>query len=585
MARLDLLLVSLFLWVVPTAAQVPVIAQHTPEGCYRGQPRFTFHAGFTRTQAERERCVEECHRNLSPIVVFGVNSCWCANDDAYSSADSVDDTRCVQCLINKDSDCARHERDLHHVIRLTTDKEVKEHPPKVGQITAQGCYDTRVRRLMTRGRNQDDKSLLACAKSCAENGMPLATVTTRVCYCTRSYPSDKYKVASKQCYMPCSSEGDNDRCRIGHAYNPRRQLRYLTIYDTGLGVNVATDSGSDRASTPTPEKTTTDISEPNFEPKSPSRQVARCYTGGLLNAVSVPLDLAEKNNFHESCLLACRRSERAIAIMQDTSCACAPTYPRALSATTLRDCHIPCRGDGSYSCGGVRDDGGTAFSVYRTGFVPEQSRIGQEPQNGRKLATKPHSVQKPVMKPRIGAYTRRGCFNMQPATVVLKEFRKKNSAHACARYCVREDRAVAAVKGGWCLCADTYPSEDSKVSDSECSTLCPSSAYQICGGPGVWKVLNTGIYLNVASDVPKTKKGNNPSDSPTERPQCTTPGLGSIYEAFSWVVTKVEGFAHNLSEAVGGFIDGAQDIFDACLWRAMVFVSDAMYSGEGDAGL
>ncbi|SPJ87835.1 uncharacterized protein FTOL_12304 [Fusarium torulosum] len=555
MARLDLLLVSLFLWVVPTAAQVPVIAQLTPEGCYRGQPRFALHAGYTGTQAERERCIESCHRNESPIVVFGENSCWCANEDAYSRADSVDETRCVQCLIKKDPECARHERDLHQIIKLTTDEEPKEHPPKVGQITAQGCYHTRVRRSMTRGMMQDDKSLLACAKSCAENGMPLATVSGRVCYCTRSYPSDKYKVASKQCYMPCSSEGDNDRCRIGHAYNPRRSLRYLTVYDTGLGVDVATDSGSDRVSRPTSGEKTTE-----FEPKSLSRQVARCYTDGPVDAVSVPLDSAEMNNFHESCLLACRRSERAIAIMQDTLCACAPAYPRTLSATTARNCHIPCRGDGSYSCGGVQDDRGTAFSVYRTGFTP-------------------------APKPRIGAHGFQGCFNVQPATVVLKEFRRMNSVFTCTRYCKREDRAVAAIKAGWCLCADTYPSEDAKVSDSKCSTICPGWADQVCGGRGVWSVHNTGTNLNVGSDVPRTEKGNNPSNSPTARPQCTIPGLESIYEAFSWVVTKVEGFAHNLSEAIGGFIDGAQDIFDACLWRVMVFVSDAIYSGEGDVGL
>jgi hypothetical protein len=174
---------------------------------------------------------------------------------------------------------------------------------------------------------------------------------------------------------------------------------------------------------------------------------------------------------------------------------------------------------------------------------------------------------------------------MQPATAILNEFRSRNSVFTCTRYCKREDRAVAAVKAGWCLCADAYPPEDAKVSDSECSTICPGWAGQVCGGHSVWSVYNTGTNLNVGSDVPRTEKGNNPSDSPTARPQCKIPVLESIYEVFSWVVTRVEGFAHNVREAVGRFIDGAQDIFDACLWRVMVFVSDAIYSGEGDAGL
>ncbi|KAM0244521.1 hypothetical protein ACHAP5_006202 [Fusarium lateritium] len=576
MARLDLILVAPFFWAALVAAQVPATPQYTPEGCYHGQPRSAIHAGFTHTQVERHKCIESCHEEGSPIVAFGATSCWCAKEDAYSSADSVDDTRCVQCLVNKDPGCARHERDLHHVIRLKTDKVLKEQPPKVGQITAQGCYHTRVRRSMKRKVVDNGDSLLACAKSCAEDGMPLATITGRTCYCKESYPSDEYKVASNACYTPCSSEGDSDRCRIGHAYNPRSHLRYLMVYDTGLGADVATDSGSDSDSKATPEKSTTEISQSKFKPKLPSRQVARCYTKPPFNTVSVPLDSAEMNNFHESCLLACRRSERAIAVMQDDTCACAPTYPRSLFATSPRKCFIPCRGDKSYSCGGVRDDRPTAFSVYKTGFIPE---------NSKEVAYRPPPARKPFTKPRMGAFTSRGCFNMQPATVALKEPRNDNSAFTCARFCKREDRAVAAVKAGWCLCADTYPPEDAKVRDRECSTICPGPMDKFCGGPGVWSVFNTGVYLEVSSDAPRTEESNGLSDSPTTRLQCTVPGLGSIYGAFSWVVLKAKGLAHNLSETVGGFIDGAQNIFDACLWRAMVFVSDALYSSEGDVGL
>ncbi|KAM0192714.1 hypothetical protein ACHAPA_005815 [Fusarium lateritium] len=574
MARLDLLIVALFFWAAMVAAQVPS-TQYTPEGCYHGQPRSAFRAGFTRTEVERHKCIESCHEEGSPIVVFGANICWCAKEDAYSNADSVNNTRCVQCLVDKNPQCARQERDLHHVIRLKADRVPEMQLPEVGQITAQGCYHTRVRRSMRRKVVDDDDSLLACAKSCAEDGMPLATITGRICYCTESYPSDEYKVASNACYMPCSSEGDSDRCRIGHAYNPRRHLRYLTAYDTGLGADVAT-SGSDSDSKATPEKTTTEISQPNFEPKLPSRQVARCYTEPPYDAVSVPLDSVEMNNFHESCLLACRKNERAIAVMQEDGCACAPTYPRALSATSPRKCFIPCRGDKSYSCGGVRDDRPIAFSVYKTGFIPE---------NSKEVAYQPPPARKPFTKPRMGAFTSRGCFNMQSATVALKEFRNGNSAFTCAGFCKREDRAVAAVKAGWCLCADTYPPEDAKVRERECSTICPGSTDRFCGGPGVWNVLNTGVYLEVGSDASTTEETNNLSDSSTTRLQCTILGLESIYGAFLWFILTAKGIAHKPSEAVGGLIDGAQNVFDAFLWRAMVFVSDALYFGEGDVGL
>lgn len=560
MARLNLLSVVLFLWVVLVAANVPATPQLTPEGCYRGQPRSAIRAGFTRTQVEREKCIESCHENGSAVVVLGANTCWCADADAYSSEDSVDDAHCVQCLVEKDSECARDERDLHHVIRLTTGKELMEHPPKFGEITAQGCYYTNVRRPMMRGTVQDDKSLLACAKSCGDDGMPLATVTGRVCYCAESYPSDVYKVPSNRCYMPCSREGDSDRCRIGHAYNPRRKLDYLTVYDTGLGLDVVTDPVPDRKSKPTEKKTTTEISQPDSEPKSHSRYAARCYTQPPYDAVSIPLEPEEMKNFPVSCFLACKKIERAVAVMLDGMCACAPTYPRALSATTARKCHIPCSGDGSYSCGGIRDDRAIAFSIYHTGFNPDKSDIGQEPQNGLDLTTKPYPVQRPVTEPRAGAYTSQGCFNMQPVTGALEEFNESNSAFICARSCRHKDRAVAAVKGGWCHCSDTYPSDNAKVSDSECTTICPSSAHQVCGGRDVWSVINTGINLSVDNDVPKTG-------------------------AVSWVVSKMEEVAHNPRQVVGGFVDSVQNLFDACLRGLMVFVSDIIYFGEGGVDL
>ncbi|KIL87416.1 hypothetical protein FAVG1_09122 [Fusarium avenaceum] len=412
MARLNLLSVVIFLWVVLVAAHVPTTPQHPPEGCYRGLPRSAIRAGFTRTQTEREKCIDSCHENGSAVVVLGANTCWCADADAYSSEDRVDDAHCVQCLIKKDSECDRDDKNLHHVMRLNIHKELMGHPPKFGEITAQGCYHTNVRKPMMRGTVQADKSLLACAKSCADYGMPLAAVAGRVCYCAESYPSDVYKVPSHRCYMPCSREGDNDRCRVGHGYNPRRILDYLTIYDTGLGLDVATDPAPDRKSKPTPKKTTTEISQPNLEPKSLPRYAARCYAEPPWDSVSIPLDSEEMNNFPVSCFLACKRIEQAVAVMQgSTDCACAPTYPRILAATTARRCHIPCSGDGSYSCGGAEGDRPNAFSIYKTGFNPKKTLVGQEPSKD--------------------AYTSQGCFNMQPATVALKGVARSLSATLC----------------------------------------------------------------------------------------------------------------------------------------------------------
>jgi hypothetical protein len=73
-------------------------------------------------------------------------------------------------------------------------------------------------------------------------------------------------------------------------------------------------------------------------------------------------------------------------------------------------------------------------------------------------------------------------------------------------------------------------------------------------------------------------KGDNPSNSPVKRPQCLHHGMERIYETSSSAITKMGEFAQNAREGVAGFLDKAQDVFDAGLWRVMVAFSDVMYS-------
>ncbi|KAF5643832.1 hypothetical protein F52700_2704 [Fusarium sp. NRRL 52700] len=821
MATFSLLHAALLVWVALAAAQGHDLKALKHKGCYWSRPTNFAVGGFSRTEVQRQKCLETCTRRGQQYIAFGTVNCLCSK--TAPSFHQVDNNRCnAQCVGILDGDCVKQPRNnygfeeddelyavfsiisisndeenrlsSHHrqrpSVQTTESKQLATNRGKVGKITAQGCYyistrPTLRRKLLVR----DDDSRRECAKICAQDGYPLALISDKACSCGGMYPATDATADADKCYMPCLSDGD-DRCQRRSEYSFTRHGLYTTVYDTGLGVDVDTEP-SIATKLLNYDKTSTKHTEPNghpgygcyskvpisiarvfprntpmlchrfcqrkgmmfafaadqvcrcsneypdkrdelpdsscdvqcpgtnfficggdnsafsvynlgrekrpaIEPESIS-QIERCFYDIPRTASRIPLDAGAVSRLPSSCIDSCKAAGKGVAFIKGLQCHCAQGYPRFSSTTDLRECQIPCAGDSKFSCGGYAVTRDT-FSAYRTGYAGGRHRIQHESNN------RGH-VQRPYEKPSLGYVTSHGCYNMQSATMTRKKLEGRNSLEHCARYCQREDKPVAAVQRGWCLCSDTYPAKSARVDDSQCASWCPGWSRDACGGRRTWSVLNTGISTDVVDDAIKTEeverpttipnrpaeiglpklkphgcfslpdftssypplvnirgpyrssngdscnrqctikgysvalrhgsrcycsnkvpeesarvadekcwftsifdtreqcggpddaysvyrlgsdlsdtekkevlKDDNPSNSPAQRPQCLHRGMERIYETSSWAITKVGDFAQNAREGLAGFLDKAQGVFDACLWRVMVTFSDVMYS-------
>ncbi|KAF4496248.1 hypothetical protein FAGAP_7618 [Fusarium agapanthi] len=821
MATFSLLHAALLFWVALAAAQSSDLKALKHKGCYWSRPTNFVVGGFSRTEVERQKCLDTCTRRGQQWIAFGSINCFCSK--TAPSYHQVDNNRCnAQCIGILDDDCIKQPRNnyafgeedelyasfsipsivndetnrlsSHHrqgpSIQTTESKQLATNRGVVGKITAQGCYRISGRSsMLMKVLIRDDDSRRECAKICAQDGKPLALISGNDCSCGTMYPARDATADSDKCYMPCLSDGDN-RCQRGSEYNPAHHDPYTTVYDTGLGLDIETLPSND-TELPSSEKISPKHTEPNGHPgqacyskvpatitqvfarnspmlchrfcqrrgrmyaitrdqtcycsnkypdkkdelpdsqcdaqcpgtklfscggynvafsvynlgrerrpatePKPIRQIERCFYNVPRTANRIPLDVAAFSRLPLSCIDSCKAARKGVAFIKGSQCHCAQGYPRPSSTTDLRECQIPCAGDSKYSCGGfgvTRD----TFSAYRTGYAGGRHRIQHESNN------RAHT-QRPYEEPSLGHVTSHGCYNMQSATLTRKKLESRNSLEQCARYCQREDKPVAAIQRGWCLCSDTYPAKSARVEDSQCASWCPGWSRDACGGRRTWSVVNTGISANVVDDEIKTEeveqpakipdrpaeielsklkphgcfslpdftslypprvnirgpyrssngdscnrqctikgysvalrhgsrcfcsnkvpeesarvaddkcwftsifdtreqcggpddaysvyrlgsdlsdmeekeasKGDNPSNSPVKRPQCLHHGMERIYETSSWAITRIGEFAQNAREGLAGFLDKAQNFFDACLWRVMVTFSDVMYS-------
>ncbi|CVL07320.1 hypothetical protein FPRO06_12327 [Fusarium proliferatum] len=822
MATFSLLQAALLFCVALAAAQGSDLKALKHKGCYWSRPTNFVIGGFSKTEVQRQKCLDTCTRRGQQWIAFGSVNCLCGK--TAPRYHQVDNNRCnAQCVGILDGNCIKQPKNnyafgeddelyavfsipsiandetnrllSHHrqgpLIHATESKQLATNKGKVGKITAQGCYSISGRSsMLMKVLIHDDDSRRECAKVCAQDGRPLALISGNECSCGTMYPARDVAAGSDKCYMPCLSDGD-DRCQRDSEYNPARHHPYTAVYNTGLGLDVET-LPSVATELPSSEKTSLKHTEPNghpgqacyrrvpaspvykvfagnspmlchrfcqrkghmyaitwhqicycnneypdkkdelpdsqcdiqcpgtnlfncggdntafsvynlgperrpvIEPK-PIRQIERCFYDIPMTADRIPLDAGAVSRLPSSCIDSCKAAGKGVAFIKGSQCHCAQGYPRSSSTTDLRECQIPCAGDSKYSCGGYGVTADT-FSAYRTGYAGGRYRIQQESNN------KGH-MQKPFQVPRLGRVTSHGCYSMQSATLTHKKLESMNSVDQCARYCQREDKPVAAVQRGWCLCSDTYPAKSARVDDSQCASWCPGWSREACGGRRTWSVVNTGITTDVVDDELKTEEvelpaktpnrptetglsklkphgcftlpdftssypprvnirgpyrssngdscnrqctikgysvalrhgsrcfcsnkvpeesarvtddkcwftsifdpreqcggpddaysvyrlgsdssdteendvpnGDNPSNSPVKRPQCLHHGVERIYETSSWAITKVGELAQNARDGLAGFLDKAQDIFDACLWRVMVKFSDVMYS-------
>ncbi|KAF4341889.1 hypothetical protein FBEOM_4206 [Fusarium beomiforme] len=661
------------------------VGKITAQGCYHSSAGLSFRKNvlmFMAEEAPRE-CARQCGGDKKPFAFMKRNDCYCGERSPPSDL-IVGSYNCyMPCLSDEDDRCQREaayatSRQDRYVAVYDTglDVDVKAEDPlftsqgsedavadhtKPNGHPGQACYTKVPANSISKIFRRNNPSL--CHRFCQRKGRMYAFMQDQICHCSNEYPDKDDELPASRCNIQCPGTALFDCGGDNNAYS---------VYNLG------------------PERSST------IEPK-PISQIERCFYDLPMAADHIPLDTGAVSKLPSSCIDSCKAIGKGVAFIKGSQCHCAQGYPRSASTTDLRECQIPCTGNAQYSCGGygvTRD----TFSAYRTGYTLGRHRIQQESNN------KGH-MQRPYQEPRFGHMTSHGCYNLQSTTLTHKKLESSNTMEQCSNYCKREDKPVAAVQRGWCLCSDTYPAKSAKVDDAQCANWCPGWSREACGGRRTWSVINTGITVNVADDEPNTKqierpvkiskpsperelpkikshgcfklpgflsypraimnepnrspnrdscnhhctvkgysvalrhgskcfcnnklpeesarldddkcwftsifdtreqcggpddaysvyrldsnlsepeeeseeaqKGDNPSNSPVQRPQCLHHGMERIYETSSWVINKIADFAQKVQDAFTGFLDKAQDVFDACLWRIMVVFSDLMYS-------
>ncbi|KAF5679685.1 hypothetical protein FCIRC_6064 [Fusarium circinatum] len=660
------------------------VGQITVQGCYYISTRPTTRRKlFIRDDDSRCQCAKICAQDGKPLALVSGNICSCGSIYPATDATAGLDKCYMPCLSDGDDRCQRDSEysftrhgpyttvydtglgvdvDTEPSIAtklLNYEKTSAKHTEPSGH-PGYACYSevpTAITQVFVRN------SPMLCHRFCQRKGRMYAFTRDQTCYCSNEYPDKKDELPGSQCDVQC----------------PGTNLFSCGGYNVAYSVY---NLGRER--------------RPAIKPK-PIRQIERCFYDIPRTASRMPLDAGAVSRLPSSCIDSCKAAGKGVAFIKGSQCHCAQGYPRSSSTADLRECQIPCAGDSKFSCGGFAVTKDT-FSAYRTGYAGGRHRIQHESNNM-------DHIQRPYKEPSLGYVTSHGCYNMQSATLAHKKLESRNSLEQCARYCLREDKPVAAVQRGWCLCSDTYPAKSARVDDSQCASWCPGWSRDACGGRRTWSVLNTGISTNVADDEMKTKeverparipnhpaekersklkpygcfslpdftssypprvdirgpyrssngdscnrqctikgysvalrhgskcfcsnkvpeesarvaddkcwftsifdtreqcggpddaysvyrlyydlseiedkevsKGDNPSNSPVTRPQCLHHGMERIYETSSWAITKIGEFAQNAREGLAGFLDKAQNVFDACLWKVMVTFSDVMYS-------
>ncbi|EXM16208.1 Carbohydrate-binding WSC [Fusarium oxysporum f. sp. vasinfectum] len=661
------------------------VGKITAQGCYYISMRPSMlKKVLIRDDDSRRECAKICAQDEKPLAFISGNACSCGSMYPGTDATAGSNKCYMPCLSDGDDRCqrdseynpARHDPytavydtglgvDVETEPSIATkllnyEKTSPKHTEPNGH-PGQACYKTvptdTVSKMFARN------SPMLCHRFCQRKGRMYAFTLDQICHCSNEYPDKKDELPDSQCNVQCP--GTN-------FFNCGGDNVAFSVYNLG------------------PER------RPVIEPK-PIRQIERCFYDIPMTASRIPLDPGAISKLPSSCIDSCKAAGQGVAFIKGSQCHCSQGYPRSGSTTDLRECQIPCAGDSQYSCGGYGVTADT-FSAYRTGYAGGRYRIQQESNNRGHM-------QKPYEEPSLGYVTSHGCYNMQSATLTHKKLENMNNLEQCARYCQREDKPVAAVQRGWCLCSDTYPAKSARVDDAQCANWCPGWSREACGGRRTWSVVNTGITTEVVDDelkieeverpvkVPKrptemglsklkphgcftlpgftssypprvritgpyrssngdscnrqctnkgysvalrhgsrcfcsnklpdesaridddkcwftsifdtreqcggpddaysvyrlgsnwsdpeekeVPKGDNPSNSPVKRPQCLHHGMQRIYETLSWAITKIGEFAQNVRDGLAGFLDKAQDVFDACLWRVMVAFSDVMYS-------
>ncbi|KAJ4264459.1 hypothetical protein NW762_005659 [Fusarium torreyae] len=415
--------------------------------------------------------------------------------------------------------------------------------PALGKMTSHGCYDA-TSLTVTHRNSREKNSIDDCANYCRREDRAVAATQGKQCLCSNTYPLKGAKVRASKCRTPCPGYP-------GVACGGRGTW---SVLNTGADINVADDKPK------TAGESQTGIAGPAQSELTPYG----CFSVSKPNTLHPIEDTSPLRTLEgKTCSSHCATAGYPFAFRQNLDCFCAHEKPHESARQDDSKCRYTCLWDKRERCGGRH-----LYTVYDTlthaGVVDDESNKDGKLQIEDEPTTHKSKPKKPKLTPH-------GCFDLSMLVsdrIKVSSPRQRAQGDSCTFHCAAEGYSVAIRHEGLCACDHQLPSESDRIDDKKCWFGCGTDYREMCGSENAFSVY----------DLSHGKAGHGkesaPGASPVTRPQCSHNGLERVKEASSWVASEAVELGRDAKKVFSGFVDKAQDVFDACLWKVMVTFSD-----------
>ncbi|KAG8672863.1 hypothetical protein FPOAC1_006158 [Fusarium poae] len=458
--------------VKPSQSGSPAALSHSagrsrPLGCYPGLPLDVDLNTITITEKDRRQCAKACGEKGKAAVVFSGLKCGCTDNPPKAST-RVEDIRCALQSTNE-----LYRTDLVYSVWSSGFgvnlegyiPKVKDYPYKPSEVSTDrselihvsgpGCYRSPPTPKNRRYKNLESNCPETCRRFCKEYKKRYMFLQQSDCWCSDEPPSEMEELNRDRCDIRCYAD-QLSMCGGEYSYS---------VYDLGTQTRPASLS----------EKST-----------------GQCFSSRALTSRQV-MGISNQEDFLEACINRCKDIGEPLALVHDSKCWCATTYPHDLYSSSPESCNLPCQGDNENHCGGTQDQK-LYYSLYTTSV---RDGVQKDPRG------------RPFDFPKRHETTWHGCWREPPRTEHHSHSSHTNTVTSCASYCRRYRSTVAAVRQNSCVCATSYPEHSQRRPDSMCKSSCPGYPYDDCGGPQAWTVVNTGLINHVPYDKPRRKEAGN----------------------------------------------------------------------------
>ncbi|KAF5024413.1 hypothetical protein F66182_3499 [Fusarium sp. NRRL 66182] len=516
-----------------------VLKQHRPVACYGELPK-EIKQGQIASNSPTS-CYRRCERMGGRIIIMQNDTCYCT--DSFPEAQSLlSDANCnFKCPGSSFFQCGG--RGAYSVYDLAPPNP----QPQVTEQLMLDEYEGRYKEFpsssnhMRLGKDAKSNFHEACIAECTSQGEPVALMHGSRCYCASTNPRFKAVIDDHFCQMPCAG---NSSLSCGGDYGGDYAF---SAYNTGLLASVEFEGGM-------PDASRNAKGDEFIRGYNRVKRFLRTHSCYKTPPPEASYGRYEVRNTMATCFNFCKAKRKPIAAARRQNCLCADAYPGTEARVSPKECDSPwLQPNEDMDRVGLLD----GWGVVETGMGV--ARNGTED-----LANTPSEPQK--MKPY-------GCFNLQPSSLPQPaNVTRREQGDSCTFQCAADGYRVAMRHDSKCYCGHAHPDASQRIDDSKCWYTCLRDAREMCGGP-----LAVTVYDTKMKSVGH-KTGSESSTSPLTKPwQCPHPALERVMDGSWWVVDNVVSSAGKAHRAFTSFLDKAQDVFDACLYRVMVAMTDAMF--------